>query len=197
MMDSGFTRDYQQDVNRAPLAVDKASTISGVQMDQHCGKYHRRPCNICEHLTPAGAEDDEICGGHDKRPCDICEGLAVHPDPDPEPAPRTIEEARAAGRQKEKNDCQKEMSRLHSQMNLMNRRWNEEFATIREALHFQQVSETMKKRIRKQKAEGQDQSMKRRATKHAQEFSDIQRRLKTEELYLIMKQHNIVLNKTF
>ena len=93
MFNAGFTEDSPQGAGRIQLAVDKASTVSGVEADQHW-----RPCDVCEHLTPSGAVDDEICGAHNKRPCDICEGLAVHPDLDPVPAPRTIEEARAARR---------------------------------------------------------------------------------------------------
>ena len=72
-------------------------------------------------------------------------------------------------------------------MNLANRRRQEEFILIREALHFQQVSEAMEKKIRMGKAEGQYQFMKRRAIKHAQEFSVIRRGLEMEELYLAMK----------
>ena len=78
------------------------------------------------------------------------------------------------------------MSDLFRQMNIANGHRHEETASLGEALHFQQVNEVMKKRIRKQRAEGQHQSMGRRAARHQHEFSDIQMRLKTEELYLAM-----------
>ena len=72
-------------------------------------------------------------------------------------------------------------------MQISKRHRDESFILINEELHFQQVNEKMKKKIRKQKAEGQYQSMKRRAVTHKQEFSEIQRRLETEGLYLEMK----------
>ena len=156
-------------------------------MDRHCGKYHRRPCNICEHLTPAGIKSDQICGGHDKRPCDICEALAVHPDLDPVPVPRTIEEARAARRQARRAKRRAQMSELFRRMNLANGHWHEETTSIREALHFHQVCEGLKKRIRGHKAEGQYRSMSRLAVRHEHEFSGIRRRMRTEELYRAMK----------
>ena len=75
---------------------------------------------------------------------------------------------------------------MFRQMNLANGRSHEETASLREALHFQQVSEVMKERIRRQRAEGQHQSMRRRAARHELEFSGIRRRLRTEELYRVM-----------
>ena len=131
--------------------------------------------------------DDEICGAHDKRPCDICEGLAVHPDLDSVPDPRTIEEARAARRQGQEEDHQREMSDLFRRMNIASGHRHAETVSLREALHFQRVEEAMKKRIKKQSAEGQHQSMRRMSVRYRQEFSGIQRRWMTEELYRAMK----------
>ena len=72
-------------------------------------------------------------------------------------------------------------------MNLANSRWHEEIASLREALHFHQVSEEIKKRIRRQRAEGQYQSMRRRAVGHELELSGVRRALRMEELYRAMK----------
>ena len=143
------------------MAVDKASTISGVEVDQHCA--------------------------YDKRACDICEVLVIHPNLDPVPAPRTIGEARAARRQAQEEERQREMSGLYGQMSTANHRSHEEDASLREALHFQHVNEAVKRRIRRQQAEGQYQSWSRRAARHEYEFSGIRRGLKTEQLYLAMR----------
>ena len=131
--------------------------------------------------------DDEICGANDKRPCEICEGLAVHPDLDPVPAPRTIEEARAARRQGEEEDHQREMPDLFRRMNIANGHRHQETVSPREALHFQRAKEAMKKRIRKLSAEGQLQPMRRMSVRYRQEFSGVQRGLMTEGLFQAMK----------